>query len=920
MAKQPDFSSELQQFRDYLTSSSSEKSRQHLLYPLFQKLFKDRFAIENDAQGADVYIKSKLIVESKSDHAQWLEGFYQALHYRRKYGLTYSTVMVIAHEFVAIWKLDKLPEYATLLHNTTDPTKPPNVIGRENARKTAKAEKQKIKDSAFYWLEPKDIDDEVGGKSLTYESYAVLKVLRNLDSDRVQVNQINFIEVIERMKSFFEPDRPIDAVHCFYSIVAYWDITSTVAVNETSDEVHVVGFSANKVSENISIARRHVHEFKKFVEGHYIFTNEGSGLTVDHYFSRFDEVLARISPEYVKQHGIFFTNDNLSKFALWYVKEHFPGRIDEDYVVFDPAGGSGNLVSSWRGKLKHKIISELQPDLLRTIERRMRADPWHQDHGFTIVPKTSEGKGLNFLDRPGADYLAELSREVGLKGIRLDKPLAFLLNPPYKNTDEDEGERTKVEAEYVIDPSILELTGEDAGKERYLAFLGQILNIAKEQVRLYPELRPMVMIFTPTSWLIPRTTYKPFRAIWDNHFRYHGGFIVTSNEWFKVKGRWPLAFTIWVYDPVEEDRANVVRVLDLTNVVKKELNIAWVAPEDEVRILMETTLSDVKEVTLDDSRGDIRDLLPNMERDGKQVRQPRYDFSHAKSKKQIGKLVSGFPLADKDRHFKLKRVCGAVEGSYLGFMDNNTPVRLRQEPCDRLSNEPDRVWFRVDEGFKDINKSKCFAGPPDNRGYCAYDLPSAQATFTWFALTKALNGQYPLWANQYDLWPPNIKPELTRYWHSLCYAYALAENICVVTRFEANNPVDGAPEVFVDNPLCPTNPNSFWSTTLDRKITSTPPHANTLVKKVKELYSHWNKQYTKGQHITSVGLHDEAYFRYFAYPDFLTPHSGLVQIRKYAEIHGRTDLMELFGEINVLSKVVREELYRLLVHEFKYFE
>ena len=108
--------------------------------------------------------------------------------------------------------------------------------------------------------------------------------------------------------------------------------------------------------------------------------------------------MAKIDEHYVKQHGIFFTDANLSKFALWFAKYHFPGNIDENYIVFDPAGGSGNLVSSWRGKLKHKIISELQPDLLRTIERRMKVDPFHVETGFTIIPKTSENKGLNFLD------------------------------------------------------------------------------------------------------------------------------------------------------------------------------------------------------------------------------------------------------------------------------------------------------------------------------------------------------------------------------------------------------------------------------------------------------------------------------------------------------------------------------------------
>jgi hypothetical protein len=100
-----------------------------------------------------------------------------------------------------------------------------------------------------------------------------------------------------------------------------------------------------------------------------------------------------------------------------------------------------------------------------------------------------------------------------------------LLNPPYKNTDEHESARESADANYAIHPSILELTGEDAGKERYLAFLGQILNIAQLQATKLENCQPVVMIFTPTSWLIPRPTYVAFRKTWDSHFSFLDGFI-----------------------------------------------------------------------------------------------------------------------------------------------------------------------------------------------------------------------------------------------------------------------------------------------------------------------------------------------------------------------------------------------------------
>jgi hypothetical protein len=102
---------------------------------------------------------------------------------------------------------------------------------------------------------------------------------------------------------------------------------------------------------------------------------------------------------------------------------------------------------------------------LKIIEKRMKADPWHIETGFTIVPKTSTNQGLNFIEKNGTDYYQILEDAV-LESTKkpLDKPLAFLLNPPYKNTDENVVAREKSDAEYEINAEILALTGADAGK------------------------------------------------------------------------------------------------------------------------------------------------------------------------------------------------------------------------------------------------------------------------------------------------------------------------------------------------------------------------------------------------------------------------------------------------------------------------
>jgi len=59
---------------------------------------------------------------------------------------------------------------------------------------------------------------------------------------------------------------------------------------------------------------------------------------------------------------------------------------------------------------------------------------------------------------------------------------------------------------------------------------------------------------------------------------------------------------------------------------------------------------------------------------------------------------------------------------------------------------------------------------------------------------------------------------------------------------------------------------------------------------------------------SGINCKDEPYFRYFNYSDFLTPYSGLIQIRKYAEIHNLQDLQEQFSIISALTKKVRDEL------------
>lgn len=933
---------ELDGLKKFLLSESSEKAKDYLVFPLFQNLFKNKFKKESDAEGADTYIEGKLLVELKTGEKDFVAGFFQALHYAKK-GLSFSSVCVIAYKFICVWKINNLPDFVKELSSNADPITAPNEIGRLLERKITKAQRNEILKTAIYKLFPEDFEGFFE-KDIDLNLFEYLNVLKNLDSERSQINRHNFINTIDLMKKFFE--NPLDAIHCFYAIIGFWDVTSTVAIPDNAEYLNIVGYKGSKLSENIYIKPKYYTEFKKFVESRFIFTNEGSGLTVDYYFSRFDEVITKLDPEYVKQHGIFFTDHNLSKFALWFVREFYEKKLSEKYIVLDPAGGSGNLVMSWKGHLKHKIVCELQPDLLKMIERRMKLDPEHIQAGFTIVPKTYKGIGLNFLDKPAEDYIRILADELQEKNLSLDKPFAFLLNPPYKNTDENEGVRKDKNAHYEIDSSILNLTGEDAGKERYLGFLAQIVNISRLQMgdsnpvegsidfaetmhtldKTKVKEKPLLLIFTPSSWLIPRPTYVAFRKIFDKYFKYEKGLIITSNEFFKNKGRFPVSFTIWSYNYKEKGNKNNVVVRDLTNLKADDLNINWNLSGEIINKQIKGIWRNSKDVNLSEKRYLIKDWSG----------QKMYDFKRDVTEKEIKskQIYGGLPLKDEKRNNK--KTYGVTNSEFIGFMDDNSPARIKKDNYNRMSNLPDRVWFRLDNVFINVNQTKIHSGPPDKYGFCAYDLDSAEKTISWFALTKAVNGRYPVWANQFDIWAPDFNnlnlserqiEEFKKYFYSLCFAFGLAENRCVVTKFEADNPIEGAPEIFIDNPLCPANPDSFWSSTLDSEIPNYKPNdkklinpAKELVNIVKNLYTIWNNKYCKGQYLYNVGLQDEPYFKYFNYVDFLTPYSGLIQIKKHVENQNLTDLDNLFHQITAKSKQIKDEIYNILINDLKYFE
>jgi hypothetical protein len=201
--------SEYDQLKKFIFSKSTESAKDYLVFPLFHKLFSSKFKKENDASGADIYIEGKLVVELKSDYGDYLQGFYQALHYG-KLGLSFSSICVMANKFIGIWKINDIPDVAKRLSADADAQTPPNIIGALNASRINKGQSNEILKSAMFKLVPADFEGFFE-RDFDTSLHEFVQVLKNLDTERRQVNRHNFIEYIELLKKFF--DDPLDAIH-----------------------------------------------------------------------------------------------------------------------------------------------------------------------------------------------------------------------------------------------------------------------------------------------------------------------------------------------------------------------------------------------------------------------------------------------------------------------------------------------------------------------------------------------------------------------------------------------------------------------------------------------------------------------------------------------------------------------------------
>ncbi len=225
--------------------------------------------------------------------------------------------------------------------------------------------------------------------------------------------------------------------------------------------------------------------------------------------------------------GAFFTPRIWVEKSQEYLTKALGQDYQEDYIIWDCAGGTGNLLNGLTNKANC---------FLSTLD----------SNDVAIVKELAAANKLNLLENHvfQFDFLNDDFKKVpkSLQEILNDKEkrkkLIIYINPPYAEA----GNKAKMSG-----------TGEHKAKvarnnkthETYKDLLGRGANelFAQFFMRIYKELNGCIMASFSKLKYLNSSNFKKFREVFKAKFL--EGFMVPADSFDNVKGQFPIGFLVW---------------------------------------------------------------------------------------------------------------------------------------------------------------------------------------------------------------------------------------------------------------------------------------------------------------------------------------------------------------------------------------
>lgn len=217
--------------------------------------------------------------------------------------------------------------------------------------------------------------------------------------------------------------------------------------------------------------------------------------------------------------GEFYTPKLFVDYAHKMIEQYLGADWKEKFVVWDNCCGTKNLTKDYN-------FAELYCSTLEKAELEMSAKYNANAYSFQF----------DFLN----DSLDNLPKGL-LNALEQNKPIVFLINPPYA-TANNFGESSKEGvAKTMINEQMLNDKIGASAQNLYAQFLYRILMIKNE----YNLTNLHIALFSPTLYL-SGGSWKGFRNAWLNGFSFTDGCTFKASHFADCADNWGIAFSFWV--------------------------------------------------------------------------------------------------------------------------------------------------------------------------------------------------------------------------------------------------------------------------------------------------------------------------------------------------------------------------------------
>ncbi|MBH0261370.1 hypothetical protein I6663_01955 [Helicobacter pylori] len=227
--------------------------------------------------------------------------------------------------------------------------------------------------------------------------------------------------------------------------------------------------------------------------------------------------------------GAFFTPKIWVEKSQEYLAKALGQDYQEDYIIWDCAGGTGNLLNGLTNKT-NCFLSTLDSNDVAIVKELATANKLNllENHVFQF----------DFLnDDFKSDKVPKSLQEI-LNDKEKRKKLIIYINPPYAEA----GNKAKMSG---IGEHKAKVARNNKTHETYKDFLGSGANelFAQFFMRIYKELDGCIMASFSTLKYLNSSNFKKFREVFKAKFL--EGFMVPADSFDNVKGQFPIGFLVW---------------------------------------------------------------------------------------------------------------------------------------------------------------------------------------------------------------------------------------------------------------------------------------------------------------------------------------------------------------------------------------